>query len=85
MQQTIHAAIERIVRAECAAAGSPRDPDFEYYDQYPLTSNSPEISEVVTAAFKTCFGEERVQHLDRVPASEVFSIIPDAFGTPYTY
>lgn len=85
VQQTIHSAIERIVRAECAAAGSPTEPDFEYYDQYPLTSNSPEVSEVVTAAFKAYFGEERVRHLDRVPASEDFSIIPDAFGTPYTY
>lgn len=85
VRDDIVAAIERIVRAECAASGSPKEPTFEYYDQYPLTSNSPEVTEVVTAAFKAYFGEDRVQHLNRVPASEDFSIIPDAFGVPYTY
>ena len=32
-------AIQRIVRAECQAAGSPQDPDFETLDSYPLTDN----------------------------------------------
>jgi amidohydrolase len=85
VRDDIVAAIERIVRAECAASGSPKEPTFEYYDQYPLTSNSAEVTEVVTAAFNAYFGKDRVQHLDRVPASEDFSIIPDAFGVPYTY
>jgi hippurate hydrolase len=39
-------AVERIVRGECAAAGSPRDPVFEYYDQYPLTDNDPAVDAV---------------------------------------
>jgi len=85
VKDTIISAIERIVRAECTAALSPREPDFEYYDQYPLTSNSAEVTETVTSAFNAYFGKERVRHLDRVPASEDFSIIPDAFGIPYTY
>ena len=33
---------ERIVRGECEAAGSPREPEFEYYDQFPLTDNDAE-------------------------------------------
>lgn len=81
----IVSAIERIVRAECTAARSPKEPTFEYYDQYPLTSNSAEVTEMVTAAFDDYFGQDRVQHLGRVPASEDFSVIPDAFGIPYTY
>lgn len=85
VQERIVSAIERIVRAECTAARSPKEPTFEYYDQYPLTSNSAEVTERVTAAFNAYFGKDRVQHLDRIPASEDFSIIPDAFGTPYTY
>ena len=85
VRDKVVAAIERIVRAECAAAGSPQEPSFEYYDQYPLTSNDAGVTEVVTAAFERYFGSDRVRHLDRVPASEDFSIIPDAFGVPYTY
>jgi amidohydrolase len=85
VRDTILAAIERIVRAECDAAGSPQEPTFEYYDQYPLTSNDPGVVDVVTEAFRQHFGEERVREMERAPASEDFSIIPDAFGVPYAY
>jgi hippurate hydrolase len=79
------AAIERIVRAECDAAGSPQPPTFDYYDQYPLTDNDPEVGEAVTRAFSEHFGDDRVVDLGRVTASEDFSRVPDAFGTPYCY
>lgn len=81
----IVAAVERIVRGECLAAGSPREPVFEYYDQYPLTDNDPAVEAVVRRAFEAHFGRDRVHDLPRVPASEDFSVIPDAFGVPYTY
>ena len=77
-------AIERIVRAECEGAGSPEPPTFEYYDQYPLTSNDANVAARVGAAFGEHF-PERVVDLGRVTASEDFSRIPDAFGTPYFY
>jgi hippurate hydrolase len=77
-------AIERIVRAECEGAGSPEPPTFEYYDQYPLTSNDANVAARVGAAFGEHF-PERVMDLGRVTASEDFSRIPDAFGTPYFY
>ena len=38
-RQRMMAAIQRIVRGECQAAGSPQDPDFETLDSYPLTDN----------------------------------------------
>jgi hippurate hydrolase len=74
--------IERIVRSECDASGSPRAPEFEYYDQYPLTENDEEVTEKVTSAFREHFGVESVFDLGRVTASEDFSHIPAAFGTP---
>lgn len=79
------AAIERIVRGECAAAASPQEPEFEYYDQYPLTSNDPEANARVTAAFTRSFGADAVYRTAPQTASEDFSRIPDAFGTPYVY
>ncbi|MDC5697141.1 amidohydrolase [Intrasporangium calvum] len=78
-------AVERIVRGECAAAGSPEPPTFEYYDQFPLTDNHADVTSTVTTAFREHFGPERVVPLGRIPASEDFSRLPDAFGTPYTY
>lgn len=84
-RQRVVAAVERVVRGECAAAGSPQEPTFEYYDQFPLTDNDPELTRRVTEAFRAHFGADRVVPLGRVPASEDFSRVPDAFGTPYTY
>jgi amidohydrolase len=77
-------AIERVVRGECMASGSPKDPEFELYDQYPLTTNNPEATARVAAAFKDHFGD-RAFTAPRQSASEDFSLIPDALGVPYTY
>ncbi|MDK8799495.1 amidohydrolase [Corynebacterium coyleae] len=77
-------AIERIVRAECVAARSPKEPEFTYYDRYPLTDNDGDATDTVREAFDAYFGDESCD-LDAVPASEDFSIIPDALGVPYTY
>ncbi len=85
VRDRILAAIDRIVRAECAAAGSPREPTFEFYDQYPMTDNDPQVDARVRAALQQRLGADRVTVLPRIPASEDFSVIPDAFGIPYTY
>jgi hippurate hydrolase len=85
VRATVLAAIERIVNGECATAGSPREPDFEYYDQFPLTSNDAAVTERVRAAFSAHFGADSVHRAERQTASEDFSRIPDAFGAPYTF
>lgn len=85
VRQRMIESIERMVKAECEASGSPKPPDFEYYDQYPLTSNDVEVTKKITAAFKRHFGENTVFELGHQTASEDFSSIPDAFGIPYSY
>jgi amidohydrolase len=85
VRQRMIDSIERMVKAECEASGSPRPPEFEYYDQYPLTVNDPEVTKKITSAFRSHFGSETVFDLGRVTASEDFSHIPDALGAPYTY
>ena len=69
---------------ECLAAGCPKEPEFEFYDHYPLTDNDAGATARVTAAFRRHFGAQ-ASDLDRQSASEDFSEIPDALGTPYTY
>lgn len=85
VRETLLASIERIVRAECEAAGSPKEPELEMYDVYPLTDNDAAVTEKVTAAMVEQLGADRVKQLAPIPASEDFSIIPDAFGIPYSY
>jgi amidohydrolase len=77
-------AVERIVRAECAASRSPREPEVELFDRFPVTDNDPGATERVAAAFEEHFGEDAVQ-LPLQTASEDFSDIPRALGVPYTY
>jgi hippurate hydrolase len=78
-------AVERMVKAECEASQSPRPPEFEYFDQYPLTENDAEVTQKISAAFQKHFGAEAVFDLGRVTASEDFSHVPNAFGIPYTF
>jgi hippurate hydrolase len=77
-------AIQRIVRAECQASGSPRDPDFEMFDSFPLTDNDPDTTSRVAAAFLAHFGD-RAGEAGQQTASEDFSDVPRAAGIPYTY
>jgi len=83
-RETILAAIHRIVSAECQASGSPKEPEFTLYDQFPVTDNDADATGRVCAAFAEFFGE-RASTLARQTASEDFSDIPTALGVPYTY
>ena len=53
VRQRMIGSIERMVKAECVASGSPQPPEFEYFDQYPLTENDPVVTEKVTSAFRS--------------------------------
>jgi amidohydrolase len=77
-------AIQRIVRAECQASGSPREPEFELFDRFPLTDNDAGVTDRVATAFGEFFGA-RAGPVGQGSASEDFSDIPTALGVPYTY
>jgi amidohydrolase len=83
-RSTVLGAIERIVRAECMASGSPKEPDFELFDRYPLTDNDTDVTERVASAFAGYF-RGRAGELPQQSASEDFSDIPTELGAPYTY
>ena len=77
-------AIHRIVRAECQASGSPKDPEFETTFSFPITSNDPGTTDRVAKAFAGHFGDNALESPVQT-VSEDFSKIPDAAGVPYTY
>jgi amidohydrolase len=84
MRTRLIEAIKRVVKGECAASGSPENPEFEVYDEYPLTSDDPGVTAKVAAAFKEHFRDQAFE-APRQSASEDFSDIPNALGVPYTY
>jgi amidohydrolase len=83
-RKTMLEAVRRIVTAECRASGSPKDPEFELFDRFPLTDNDEQATERVAGAFAGFFGD-RAQPMGPQTASEDFSDIPRALGVPYTY
>jgi hippurate hydrolase len=83
-RSTILESIRRIVTAECEASGSPKPPDFELFDRFPVTDNDRATTERVARAFAGHFGDA-AGVLPQQTASEDFSDIPHALGIPYTY
>jgi len=83
-RRQLRVAIERIVRAECDASGSPAPPEFEYTDPFPVTENSQDVYQKVSTGFTEQFGERAVL-MEPSTGSEDFSDIPNALGVPYLF
>src|SRR4051812_23294858 len=66
------AAIERIVKAEAAASGAPRQPEITPIDRYALVSNDPEATRRVVEAFRAYFPADRIRETGPTSASEDF-------------
>jgi len=77
--------IRRIVTAECAAAGSPREPEFDVYESAPLTDNDPAVTRRVTEAFASTLGDDVMISAQRLTGSEDFSDIARAVNAPYSF
>jgi hippurate hydrolase len=77
-------AIKRIVRAECEASGSPREPEFETVAGFPLLDNDTAVTGRVAAAFTAHFGQ-RALDIPKQTVSEDFGLIPAAADAPSTY
>lgn len=84
VRAAVIAAIKRIVIAECQASDSPKEPEFEFCDQFPVTRNDEAVTARVHAAFTGHFGD-RAQVVPPLAASEDFGAIPKALGVPYSY
>ncbi|WP_106583571.1 amidohydrolase [Murinocardiopsis flavida] len=75
----LHAAIERIVRAEAAASGAPREPEVTVVQQTGITRNSPPDTRSVASAHRAYFGDGYVVDLpEPFSGSEDFG----EFGLP---
>ncbi len=75
---------ERALRAEASSWGAP-GPDFQIYDRVPVTSNDPQVSAQVAAAFAAEFGAENVRAFTPMMGAEDFSELPGAWGAPYCF
>ncbi|WP_030775418.1 amidohydrolase [Streptomyces sp. NRRL S-920] len=78
VRERVLAAVERIIRAEAAASGAPREPEITELNSFPVTVNDPAATATVHAALTAALGEGHVFTLPRpLIGSEDFG----AFGT----
>jgi hippurate hydrolase len=76
------AAVRRIVLAEAAAAGAPREPDISPISDFPLLVNDDGATARVVEAFERAFGTDVVHEAARRAGSEDFGCFADAAGVP---
>lgn len=81
----VRAAIERIVRAEAAASGAPKDPEFDWNDSAPVLVSDPDATTRTVAAFTEQFGADKVMVMPVITGSEDVGIFGEAAGAPTVF
>jgi hippurate hydrolase len=79
------AAIERIVRAEAAASGADREPDFVVTEGGPVLVSDPAATERTVAAFAGHFGAGELLPVPQLGSSEDVGNFGLAAGVPTVY
>ncbi|MFP3986286.1 amidohydrolase [Streptomyces sp. E11-3] len=83
VRDRVLASVERIIRAEAAASGAPKDPEMTRLPSFPVTNNDAETTAVVTAALGDALGADRVMTLPQpFTGSEDFGVFGTALGAP---
>ncbi|MFD6275881.1 amidohydrolase [Streptomyces sp. NPDC060209] len=72
------AALDRIVRAECAASACPRDPDLTTLSRSAALRVDPHTTEAIRSAHTALYGPERVTTWPASMAAEDFPLYGDA-------
>ncbi|WP_080794188.1 amidohydrolase [Corynebacterium pacaense] len=84
VKRKVYRAIDRVVRAECAASGIEEEPEIAYSGHGELTDNDSEVFSKVRHTFNAVFGKDSIT-ASRWTASEDFPSIPHAFNAPYLF
>ncbi|SES18901.1 hippurate hydrolase [Lentzea xinjiangensis] len=85
MRDVVRAAVERIIRAEAAASGAPREPEFDWHGGTPVLVSDPDATAKTMAAFTEHFGGERLIPGAVVSASEDVGVFGTAAGVPTVF
>lgn len=82
IRDRVLAAINRIIEAECHAAGAVEKPVIKTVSSTPATFNDEKMVETLKTTFGSYFKENLVE-ADSTTASEDFSLLATAVGAPY--
>ena len=84
VRKQVLAAIERITKAEAAAAGAPREPLVEHYEGTDLVYNNPALAARLRAPLEAALGKGKVITGEPITPSEDFSYFIEQ-GVPGFY
>ena len=84
VREQVLAAIDRIAKAEAEAAGAPRSPLIEHYEETDLVYNDPALAERLRGVLEASLGKENVISQEPITASEDFSYFVEQ-GIPGFY
>lgn len=85
VREKVLAAIERLARAESAAAGATADPEITSVYHLPMTVNDTAAAERVAEAHREHFGAGAVMTMGPTTASEDFGLLATAAQVPSVY
>jgi hippurate hydrolase len=85
MREHVLAGVDRIVRAEAAASGAEREPEFHTDHTLPPTINDADATSRVTAALQRALGEQNVVDSGMVTGSEDVSWFARDAGAPLVF
>jgi hippurate hydrolase len=84
VRKRVLAAIERIVKAEAAASGAPKEPEIKPLDRYAAVRNDPDAEQRVVGAL-TGYFSGRVRETLPTSASEDFGCFGTAWHVPSVF
>ncbi|MCX3062037.1 amidohydrolase [Streptomyces beihaiensis] len=86
VRQRVIDAVHRIVRAEAAASGAPKEPEFTSLGEFPVTENTADATSTVVDALRGALGEQGVFTLPQpINGSEDFGLFGTALGVPSVF
>ncbi|MFB7371835.1 amidohydrolase [Streptomyces sp. NPDC056222] len=86
VRERVLRAVKRIVLAEAAASGAPKDPEIVPFNTFPVTVNDRDATHAVQGALTEALGEGHVFTLPQpVTGSEDFGTFGTALGVPSVF
>lgn len=79
------AAIRRIIKAECEASNSPKEPLIEPTSRFPLTINDKDTASRLASSFSEYFGQAFDPKTAPINGSEDVSILATSIDRPYNF
>ncbi|MFD7131141.1 amidohydrolase [Streptomyces sp. NPDC059894] len=85
IRERLKTAVERVIRAEAAASGAPKDPELNWTHGTPVLVSDPDATATTIGVLRSHLGEDKLMAFGPVPSSEDVGVLGDSVGAPTVY